>query len=120
MIKKLKRWMSNRRTIMILQRRRIKIIMKRNIPFLPKCWVFEYWFTVLRHGFFWIGAWQLDILVAPLVWEVRDKRFYFLYGSLSFWEVYPLFFSTLAIGFFMIEIVVFIKWLQRFRKWWNK
>lgn len=77
-------------------------------------WVFSYWVTILRHGFFFVGAWQLDILVAPMVFKVRDERFYFLYGSLSNWEVYTLFFTTLAIGFFIPDIIKIIKWFRRY------
>jgi len=50
---------------------------------------------------FLVGAWQLDVLVSPLVFALRDQQFYFWIGSLSFWDAYSLFFWVLGIAFFM-------------------
>lgn len=80
-----------------------------------KCWVFSHPVTVLRYTCFLVGAWQLDILCATLLFPHRHERFYFLFGSLSNWEAYALFFSTLAFAFFIPEIIQFGKWLRNNR-----
>jgi len=80
-------------------------------------WVFSYWVTLLRWTFFLIGAWQLDILVSPLIWELRNEWFYFWFGRITFWDAYALFFWTMAFGFFVIDIIKIIRWL--WNEWTN-
>ena len=70
-------------------------------------------FLLVRYSLFYVGAWQLDIVCSPLIWQLRDVRFYFWKGSLSYWTVYPLFFSILALGAFLPEIVFVGRWLWR-------
>lgn len=85
-----------------------------------KCWVFSHGVTVLRYGFFLVGYWQLDVLVGMLgLYEQRDKWFYFLRGRLTYWDAYVLFSATMAIGFFIPDIIVFLKWVKRRVEWWD-
>jgi len=81
-------------------------------------WVFSYWVTFLRHVPFHIGAWQLDILVSPLIWRYRNRWFHFWFTKIRVWDAYALFFWTLALGFFVPDIIWIIrkiyKWLQQY------
>ena len=68
---------------------------------------------LIRYSLFYVGAWQLDIVCSPLIWEVRNRRFFFwsLDWSLSYWTVYPLFFNIMTLGAFLPEIVFVGRWL---------
>ena len=62
---------------------------------------------------FLVGAWQLDVLVSPLIFALRDQQFYFWFGSISFWDAYALFFWSIGIAFFIslwaTDLVSFFK-----------
>jgi len=86
-----------------------------------KNWVFSHPVTVLRYIFFLVGYWQLDVLVANLgLWEQRNKWFYFLRGRLTYWDAYVLFSTMMAIGFFMPDIIKFVRWAWKKYKAFGK
>jgi quinol-cytochrome oxidoreductase complex cytochrome b subunit len=70
-------------------------------------------FLLVRYAIFFVGAWQLDIVCSPLIFQIKDWRFYFWNTSLSYWTVYPLFFWVLTIGAFTPEIFYIARWLWR-------
>ena len=65
------------------------------------------WILLLLHSaVIFCFAWQLDIVCSPLVFQVRDWRFYFLNFSISFWEAYAHFFWGLGLGASAPEFLV--------------
>jgi len=75
------------------------------------------WILLLLHSaVIFCFAWQLDIVCSPLVFQVRDWRFYFLHFSISFWEAYAFFFWGLGLGAFLPEFLVVGKSLWKARQ----
>jgi len=75
------------------------------------------WFLFLfvRYTVIYLGAWQLDILCANLVYPVKDSLFYFWFFAMTKWDAYALFFWTFALGSFLPEIAFVVKKLSKWR-----
>lgn len=76
-------------------------------------WLVLYFMTTVL---FMVGAWQLDILCANLVYPVRDERFLFWFGSLSMWDAYSLFFWTLSLAYFLPVSLILVSYARGYLK----
>lgn len=72
------------------------------------------WLLLLVHSaLVFMFAWQLDIVCSPLVFEVRERAFWFLYHKISFWEAYTFFFWGLGLVALAPEIIMVADSLKR-------